>query len=216
LFSFVLKHVKNISENSILVVTSKIVALAEGRTVPNFGPKERERLILQESDWARKTNLVWLTRKDGMIMANAGVDESNANGQLILLPRNSFKSAELLREKLVKHLKIKNLGVIISDSALMPLRSGVVGGALGYAGFKGVRSYVGERDIFKRKLEFSKTNIADSLATAAVLCMGEGREQKPLALITNAPVVFQNKINQKELNINPAQDIYAPLFNKLN
>ena len=66
----------------------------------------------------------------------------------------------------------------------------------------------------------SKVNIADSLATSATLCMGEGNEQQPLAVITDVTshlVVFTNKkINKKELIINPKEDIYAPLFNKIN
>jgi F420-0:gamma-glutamyl ligase len=58
----------------------------------------------------------------------------------------------------------------------------------------------------------SKTNIADGLATSAVLCMGETNERQPLAIITGAPIVFANKIKQGELIIDPKKDIYAPLF----
>jgi F420-0:gamma-glutamyl ligase len=95
------------------------------------------------------------------------------------------------------------------------LRAGVVGVALGYAGFHGVRNYIGKKDIFGRVLKMSKTDVADSLATAAVFCMGEGKEQQPLALIINAPVVFTNKINKRELLIDPREDIYQPLFEKI-
>ena len=97
----------------------------------------------------------------------------------------------------------------------MPLRSVVIGIAQGYAVFKGVKSYKGKKDIFGRKFIYSSTNIADSLATGATLCMGEGKEQQPLALITNAPVVFANKINKKELEINPKEDIFYPLLKSL-
>ena len=62
----------------------------------------------------------------------------------------------------------------------------------------------------------SKTDVADSLATSAVLCMGEGKEQQPLAIITDAPVVFTDKVKKSELIIDPKKDIYAPLFSKLN
>ena len=61
----------------------------------------------------------------------------------------------------------------------------------------------------------SKTDIADSLATAAVLCMGEGKEQQPLALVTDAPVVFAEKVNRKELIIDPEKDLYKPFFEKI-
>jgi F420-0:gamma-glutamyl ligase len=97
----------------------------------------------------------------------------------------------------------------------MPLRAGIVGVALGYAGFKGLRNYVGKGDIFGRKMLFSKTNVADSLATAAVLCTGEGNEQQPLCLIENPPVVFCDRIKKNEIIIDPKEDIYAPLFKRL-
>src|SRR3989338_7802630 len=131
-------------------------------------------------------------------------------------PKESFFSAKKIRTLLCAKYKVKNLGVIISDSGLVPFRSGVIGLAIGYAGFKGAKSYKGKKDIFGRKFMYQKVNVADSLATSAVLCMGEGSERQPLALITNAPVVFKNKINKKELIIDPKKDIYAPLFNKIN
>lgn len=215
LFSFILKYVKKIPENSVLVVTSKIVALAEGRTLPIKNKKEKIRIIKQESDFALKTKYAWLTIKDGMAMASAGIDESNAKGKLILLPKDSFKSAEVLRKKLLQKFKIKKLGVLITDSRLFPLRAGVVGVALGYAGFKGIKDYRGTKDIFGRTLKMSQTDIADSLATSAVLCMGEGKEQQPLALITNAPVYFVEKINKKELLISLKDDLYLPLFKSI-
>jgi len=216
LFSFILKYVKKIPENSVLVITSKIVALAEGRTVVCKNERQKTALIKKESDFAIKTKDVWLTIKDGMVLANAGIDESNAKGKIILLPKDSFKSAKILREKICKKFKIKNLGILITDSRVFPLRAGVVGVALSYAGFQGIRNYIGEKDIFGRVFKMSKTDIADSLATSAVLCMGEGKEQQPLALIIEAPVVFSKKINKKELIINPREDIYKPIFDKLS
>jgi len=216
LTTFILTHVKNLKEKSVLVVTSKIVALSEGRMVEYKNKKQKIELIKKESSFAVKTKIVWLTIKDGMLLASAGIDESNANGKLILLPKDSFKSAKILRKRLINHFHLKNLGILITDSRLMPLRAGVVGVSLGYAGFKGIKNDIGKKDIFGRILKMSKTDIADGLATAAVLCMGEGKEQQPLAVITEAPIVFTKKINKKELVINPKEDIYAPFFSKLN
>ena len=148
-------------------------------------------------------------------MWNAGVDESNAKGNIILLPKDSFKSAQKLLRKLKQLYKVKLMGVVITDSRVMPLRAGVVGVALGYAGFKGLRDYRGTKDIFGRKLKFTQTDVADSLATAAVLVMGEGKEQKPLCVIEDAPVEFSEKPNRKELTIAPKDDMYRPLFGKM-
>jgi len=215
LFSFILKYIKKLPEKSVLVITSKIVALSEGRTAEYKNEKQKKELIKKESDFALKTKHAWLTIKDGMVMASAGVDESNAEGRLILLPKDSFRFADLIRKKLKKVFKIKNFGVLIADSRIFPLRAGVVGVALGYAGFKGIRDYRGRKDIFKRVFKISRTDIADSLATSAVLCMGEGKEKQPLALITDAPVEFLEKINKKELMIDVKDDLYLPFFGSI-
>lgn len=216
LLQFIFEYVKKVGEGSVLVVTSKIVALSEGRTAIYKNEKEKVKLIKEESSFAIKTKNTWLTIKDGMLLANAGIDKSNADGKLVLSPKDSFKSAEKIRKSLLQKFKLKNLGIIIADSRLLPLRSGAVGIALGYAGFKGVRNYIGKKDIFGRLLKVSKTDVADSLATAGVFCMGESNERQPLALITDARVVFKNKTNKKEMNIDIKEDIYAPLLNKFN
>src|SRR3989344_2472484 len=205
---FVYEHIKSLQEGSIIVVTSKIIALSEKRTAVAENPGTKDTLIHSESDFAVRTKYVWLTLKDGMLMASAGIDESNANGKLILLPKDSFKTASELRKALKRKYKIKKLGVLVTDSRTMPLRAGVIGVALGYAGFKGARDYRGKPDIFKRKFIFSRTNVADSLATTAVLVMGEGNEQQPLAIIQQAPVEFCEKTNRKELIIDPADDVH--------
>ncbi len=202
-------------EKSVLVVTSKIVALSEGRTAECKNKREKARIIKKESELAIKTKLAWLTVKDGTVMASAGVDESNADGKLVLLPKDSFASAESIRKILKKKFGIKKLGVLITDSRTFPLRAGIVGMALGYAGLKGIRDYRGAKDIFGRKLKISRTDVADSLAAAAVLCMGEGKEHLPLAIIENAPVIFCDKTDPKEITIEPKEDLYLPLFRRI-
>lgn len=216
LFSFITHYVRKIPENSVIVITSKIVALSERRVVVVKSIRTKESLIHAESEFAIKTKYVWLTIKDGMAMASAGIDESNANGKLILLPQDSFTTAGSLRRKLQRIYKVKRLGVLITDSRTVPLRVGVTGVALGYAGFRGIKDYRGAPDIFGRKFHFSRANIADGLATAAVVVMGEGSEQQPLAIIEKAHVVkFCEKIHRKELHIDIQDDMYQPLFSKL-
>lgn len=216
LFSFIENNVLKLKDGSVLVVTSKIVSLSEGRVENIEDDKTRERLIKAESEWAMRTKYTWLTIKDNMVMSSAGIDESNANGKIILLPHDSFLAATKIRTWLKKKYQLKNIGVIITDSRLLPLRAGIVGIALGYAGFKGVRDYRGKSDIFGRHLKLSITDVADSLATAAVLVMGEGSERQPLAIISGAPVEFRDKINRHELDINIKEDLYLPLFQKIN
>ncbi|MBI5458013.1 coenzyme F420-0:L-glutamate ligase [Candidatus Kaiserbacteria bacterium] len=212
LVAFICAHVKKLKDGSVLIVTSKIVALAEDAVVQINTPRAKEAIIRAESDWQLHAKHGKLTLKDGLLMWNAGIDESNAKGNVILLPRDSFRSAQKLFFKLKQLYKVKLMGVVITDSRIMPLRAGVVGVALGYAGFKGLRDYRGKKDVFGRKLKFTQTDVADSLATAAILVMGEGKEQRPLCVIEGAPVEFRGEINRRELVIAPEDDMYRPLF----
>lgn len=216
LLSFIEAHVRKLPECSIVVVTSKIVALAEGRTASVFSKQEKDALIKRESVKAIRTKHVWLTVKDGMLMANAGVDESNADGKIILLPKDSFAAARSIRRRLKAHFRLKRIGVIITDSRTVPLKAGVMGVALGYAGFKGLREYRGKPDIFGRKLKMTRTDVADSLAAAAVLLMGEGDERKPLAIVYGAPVEFADTVKRSELSIAIEDDMYRPFFRRVD
>ncbi len=213
LIVFVKQHINKLKEKSVLVITSKIVALSQGRTVIVTTKKEKEAVIVRESRALIKTKLVNLTLKDGMLMAGAGIDASNGNGKLILLPRDSFRVANDLHLKLKKIYKVKELGILITDSRTFPLRAGVIGITTGFAGFEGVRDYRGKPDIFGRKLKFSRTNNADCLATSAVFLMGESNETCPLAIIENANITFTNKRTCKnELSIPINNDMYKPLL----
>ena len=212
LVQFITDHIPNLENRSVLAVTSKIVALSEGRTAVVSSDEEKEKLIRSESERAVPTKYVMLTVKDGMAMANAGIDDSNGNGKLVLLPRDSYKAAEMLRTQLSEHYGVQELGILITDSRVAPLRAGVVGVALGHAGFKGIHDYRGTPDIFGRTMKITQTNVADSLATAATVVMGEGREQQPLVVIEDAPAEFLDTVDSKELHIDIEDDMYGPLF----
>lgn len=216
LTKFIQKHIPKLQEKSVLVTTSKIVALAEKRTVEIKDEKTKEACIRAESEYAEKTKYTWLTIKDGVVMACAGIDESNADGKLILLPKDSFLTARRLRNELKKIYNLKDLGIIITDSRTLPLRAGVTGVSLGYAGIKGIKDYRGKPDIFGRKFTMSRVDVADSLAAAAVFVMGEGNEQCPLALITNSGVEFAETVRRNELHISIEDDMYSPLFRHLS
>ncbi|HSA83564.1 MAG TPA: coenzyme F420-0:L-glutamate ligase, partial [Patescibacteria group bacterium] len=96
-------------------------------------------------------------------------------------------------------------------------RWGVTGYAIAHSGFQALNSYIGKPDIFGRKLEAEQSNLPDSLASSAVVVMGEGNEQQPLGVITDLPFITFQKRNptQKELDalkINIHDDIYASLL----
>lgn len=215
LLAFFAEHVPALKEGSVVVITSKIVALSEGRTAIVKSKTEKEALIRKESDFAMKTRYVWVTIRDSLVMGTAGIDESNGNGKLILMPKDSFETAEEVRSKLKKRYGLKDLGVIISDSRILPLRHGTVGVAIGYAGFKGLKPYKGKKDIFGRVFHAQRVDVVDSLATAAVFTMGEGNEQRPIAVIEGAEVEFASRVDRKELEVDVREDVYQPLFERI-
>lgn len=212
LAAFISRHIPHVAERSIVAVASNLFALWKGDIVPYESAAQKEALILRESSSALKTPLAWLTIKDGMVMTNAGIDESNADGNLLLLPPDCYALAEQLRQALCAAWNVKELGVLVTDSMILPLRAGVVGAAVAYAGFKGVRDLRGQPDIFGKKLEVTLVDAADSLASAAALCMGEANEQTPLCVIENAPVEFRPGAFSNEIKYPVENDLYTPLF----
>lgn len=214
LVKFIVSNIKTVKDKSVIVITSKIVALSQGRVVDSKSKKEKIEIIRSESDALIRTKYVNLTLKDGMLMAGAGIDESNVNGGgIILLPKQSYKVANELHRKLKKLYGVNNLGILITDSRTFPLRAGVIGVATGFAGFLGIRDYRGRPDIFGRKLKFSRTNTADCLATASVLLMGEADERCPLAVIKDAPIEFTDKATRSNaVSIPIDDDMYKPLL----
>lgn len=211
-----------LSDGDIVVVTSKIISICEGSVVKNDGIVEKHDLIKQEADSyldapLSQTYGVTITIKDGKLVANAGIDESNGNGYFILWPRDSFGSAAMVWEYLGKKYNLAKLGVIITDSHLNPLQWGTRGRAIAWCGIEPLKNYIGTPDIFGKKLHMTKASVIDGLAAAAVAVMGEGNEQTPLAVIKDVSfVTFLDHPPTKEeieaLTIKPADDIYAPLL----
>lgn len=216
LSAFVLESLREhpLKEGDILAVTTKIVSLAEGRLVPRASVDKRE-LIEREADQvlAELAHNCTLTLKHGLMMISAGIDESNSpTGDYILYPEDPWASAARLRTELCARFGLRNLGVLLTDSHTIPLRRGVVGISLAHAGFRGTRDCVGEKDVFGRELKFTHQDIADALAAAAVLLMGEGGERRPLVLIEGADAEFLDGEDDSPLRMRPEEDLYYPFF----
>lgn len=219
LTEFVLKNVPRAlwKERLILAITSKIVSLAEQRLAPADSIDKKD-LIRREADHnlGEIGHGVTLTIKHGLLVASAGIDESNSeNGDYILYPQDPYSSAETLRKNLQKALGLKELGLIMTDSRTGPLRLGVVGVSLASAGFHPVKNMIGQNDIFNRPLKTTKINLVDSLAAVSVLMMGEANEKCPLALIENAPVEFTETFDRRDLEVSLSEDMYLPLYQHL-
>ena len=220
LLEFLDKHIQEFRNDSILVITSKIVSICEGRVVKT-GDINKHALIEKEAEVfippTKSKYDVTLTIKHNLMVPSAGIDESNGNGYFILWPSDPQKTANQVRAYLCDRFHLLRVGVIISDSRTSPLRWGTTGAAIAQSGFAALNSYIGEPDIFGRPLEMTKANIADGLAVAAVLVMGEGKEQTPLAIIDDVPFVqFQERNPTQEeldnLSITIEDDVYAPIL----
>ncbi|NUN07478.1 MAG: coenzyme F420-0:L-glutamate ligase [Bdellovibrio sp.] len=219
LVEFIAKHLDRspLKERSVLAITSKIVSLAEGCVVPAASIDKKSLVEKQADHYLGEIGYgVSLTITHGLLVAAAGIDESNSeNGDYIVYPQDPYASAEKLRVALRHRLGLKELGIILTDSRTGPLRLGVVGVSLSYAGFHPLRNMIGQNDIFGRPLKTTKINLTDSLAAAAVLMMGEANEKCPLAVIENAPVEFCEHPARDEFEVAPADDMYLPLYKHL-
>lgn len=216
------KYLKNFSENSILVVTSKIISINEGRIVPVEGSNKDE-LVEKESEYflPKEENKYGfhLTITQNLLIPAAGIDESNGNGYYILWPENPYDNANKIREYLVNRFNIKYAGVIITDSKTTPLRWGTTGVAIAYSGFKPLKNYIGKKDLFDREMRVTTSNIMDGLAAGAVSIMGEGQEQTPLAVITEIPnveFVDRNPTSEEieSLKIDLDTDVYSSILSR--
>lgn len=214
------RYLPALDEGAILAITSKIVAICEGRVVP-LGAEDKKQLIAREADYllppARSKYDVSLTITRGQLVASAGIDESNADGHYILWPSDPQQVCNTVRGYLRERFGRQHVGVIITDSKTTPLRVGVTGMALSHSGFRAINDYVGKPDLFGRPLRMTTVNVLDALATAAVLVMGEGSEQTPLAVLGELPnVTFQDRdpspVELRGLRIDLEDDLYAPLL----
>lgn len=222
LFVILDKYLPPLAEKSIVAVTSKIIAICEGSVVP-IDEADKKELIQSEAEYFLSPEdnpyNITLTIKRGILVPTAGIDESNSENTYVLWPFDPQKSANDIR----KHLREKNgvdeLGVIVTDSKTTPLRKGVTGVSIGHSGFHALKNYIGEPDIFGKHMRITKANVADALAVSAVVVMGEGSEQTPLAIITDVPFVAFNDHDPTaeelhELTIPLDEDLYGPIIKK--
>ncbi|MCW4034725.1 MAG: coenzyme F420-0:L-glutamate ligase [Candidatus Bathyarchaeota archaeon] len=191
-----------IENNDVIVVTHVIVARAEGNVVDvdTVTPSEYAKkianktqkdpklveVILRESQKVVRTSkgkLITQT-KHGIVCANSGIDQSNVAGTSIvaLLPEDSNQSAKKIREGIRKNCG-KDVAVIVSDTHGRPFRRGEINIALGTCGFEPLRDRRGEKDLFGYTIRLKRTAIADELASAAELVIGQTNEGIPAAII---------------------------------
>ncbi len=201
----------NLQDNDILVLGQKIVSKAEGRMVnlatvipspqaldlatqTEKDPRMVE-LMLQESNAVLRTRrgTIIVEHKLGFICANAGIDHSNVAGSgdqkeefVLLLPKNPDQSASDLRAKLEKKSG-RRLGIMIIDSHGRAWRIGTAGVCIGLSGIPGVVDERGWKDLFGYTLRITVVGVADELAAAASLMMGQAAEGTPVVHVRGFP-----------------------------
>ena len=187
----------------LIIVAQKIVSKAEGRMVDlrDVTPSERAEqlardvdkdprlveLILRESTEVvrhRKGVLV-VAHRSGIVLANAGIDASNVAGdehRVLLLPEDCNRSSRDIRARLAARTNVE-VGVLIIDSLGRAWRNGTVGTALGAAGLPALLDLRGTLDLFGRELRSTEVGIADEIAAAASMLMGQAGEGTPAVLM---------------------------------
>jgi coenzyme F420-0:L-glutamate ligase/coenzyme F420-1:gamma-L-glutamate ligase len=189
-------------DEDVLVIAQKIISKAENRyvdlaqVVPSAralelakvigkDPRHITTVLSESSELLRyRQNVMIVAHRLGFVMANAGVDESNigngdGSGRVLLLPIDPDKSCADIKQRLDTQFSV-SIGVIINDSFGRPWRNGVVGVALGAAGIPSLESLVGSPDLFGRPMKVTEVAVADELAAAASLLMGQGAEGTPI------------------------------------
>jgi putative folate metabolism gamma-glutamate ligase len=223
LFELIAGALPQLADGSVIAVTSKVVSLCEGSTVP-IASTDKERLIEQESDYFTEPLGKYgfhFTITSNTLIPAAGIDESNSDDNFVLWPKDAQKTAAELWQRLRDHYGVDRVGVVITDSTCKPLRRGTVGIAMAHCGFAALKDYVGTPDLFGRPFRVSQASIAEGLAAAAVLAMGEGTEQTPLCVIEGAGFVDfceQPPTAQelREVYIPVEEDIFAPLIQSVD
>jgi coenzyme F420-0:L-glutamate ligase/coenzyme F420-1:gamma-L-glutamate ligase len=198
----------SLNAGDVVVVAQKLVSKAEGRLIAlsavTASPRAIElaetmqkdprliELILSESVEVLRARLglVIVEHRLGLVMANAGVDQSNighdGGEHALLLPRDPDASAARIREALGERAGV-DVAVLIIDSIGRAWRQGTVGSALGVAGMPGLLDLRGRPDLFGRELQTSTLGLADEVAAAASLVMGQAGEGRPIVLARGVP-----------------------------
>ncbi|MHA1985587.1 MAG: coenzyme F420-0:L-glutamate ligase [Promethearchaeota archaeon] len=223
---------ETLKEGDIIVIAEKVIATSQGRVVrlsnvTDISVKAKElakeydmderfvELIIRESSMilGGMTHVI-LAQANDFLIANAGIDQSNAGqGKVVLLPKNLNKVVWEYWRALRKEFGIDNLGVIISDSRVQPLRKGTIGIAIATAGFEPVEDLIGKPDLFNRPMEITMRAIADDLTSAAQFLLSEANQQTPVVIIRESNVEFtENPKTTPEMA--PEKCLYMNIFSK--
>jgi len=223
------KNGLKIEDGDIIVAAQKIFSKAENRVVrlrevvpskeakeiakiTSKGPKFVELVLRETKKIVKASHEVLLVEdKRGLICINAGIDKSNVEGaeNFALLPENPDESAQKCRRE-IKRLTGKTVAVIICDTYSRPFKRGQVNFAIGLAGIKPFKDYRGKKDLFGQILKVKNVAVADEIAAAAELLMGQGDEATPVVIFKglSSVVQFCENCSANELQISREEDLF--------
>ena len=216
-----------IQEKDVIVVTHVAVSKSEGNIVnldevtPSRKAEEIARqtgkdpalveVILRETEDIVRlgSNSLITETKNGIVCANAGVDKSNIEGDrnVVLLPKNPDASAQRIRRE-IGRLSGCDVAVIVSDTHGRPLRMGEINVAIGVAGLKPIRDRRGEKDLFGYVMKIKQTAVADELASAAELVIGQTNEGIPVAIIRGYDYLADENVSARLLTRPKEKDLF--------
>ena len=217
-----------INDGDIFVIAQKIISKSENRYISLNSVKPSKKaisisskvskspefieLVLMESDSVLSTDndVLIVEHKLGFININAGIDMSNikdSKNQVLLLPQDPMKSANILKNELSIILQ-KDIKIIISDSMTRPHRYGITGFAIGSSGINCLIDKKGTLDMFGNDLLTTEIAAGDELASAASIIMGQGDARKPIILIKGYKESHDHSQGANKLGIRKKDDLY--------
>ena len=212
-------------DGDLLVVSSKFIAVSEGRVVDlgtvvpsrravsaskklNITPELAELVIRESDDVIGGVTGFMLTLKEGLLTPNAGIDKSNIeHGKVVLYPRDPLESATALVEEM-RFRRGVEIGVVVSDSRLMPTRKGTIGVALAAAGLEAIVDLRGRPDLFGNVLKVTSQAVADDLCSGAQIVMGEADEAVPIVLVRGLTTNAGRSYRMSNFAVDPDQCVY--------
>jgi coenzyme F420-0:L-glutamate ligase / coenzyme F420-1:gamma-L-glutamate ligase len=216
-----------IQDFDILVISSKYLSIGEGRIKKLSDVKPSEEAILMGKKYhinpemmeliIRESDEIFgglygfvLTSVQKILAPNAGIDKSNVpKGHVVLYPKNPYESLETLRNKFLISSG-KRIGIVLSDSRILPMRKGTTGVALACSGFEPIIDLKGTKDLFGNVLKYTSQNIADCLASIGTMVMGESDASTPVIILRGFKIKFTNHpISSESLGIESKFDIYV-------
>ncbi|AIC15037.1 coenzyme F420-0:L-glutamate ligase [Nitrososphaera viennensis] len=220
-----------LQDGDILVVAQKVVSKAEGRIMDlaKVKPSRRAALLARDLqkdprivqlilDEAReivmmKNGIIITETRHGFVCANSGVDQSNLarDNAAILLPVDPDASARRLRS-FIKKQQGRDVAVVITDTFGRPFREGQTNVAVGVAGIKPIKNYIGKKDMFGKKLRVTEIAVADEIASAAELAMGKSAGI-PVALVRGYEFERAGRASIKDLSRPKKRDIFRHTCN---